>query len=137
MLNVRITQNYAIESDKAALNFVVKERRTVDPTKAPGYKADPNAPAPVLSERWVDAAYFPVATEGLRLTLDYVRLRAVLADDITDLAELAGALQTQTAAITSALQAEVGGSWPEICVVKAQNQRENSAPDAAGVLAEG
>lgn len=117
-LNAQITPTYTLVSDDAARNFIVKERRTVDPTKAPGYKADPNAPAPAMSERWVDAAYYPVNTEGLRGALDYVRFKASVSADTASLAEFIALLQAETLRITSALERAIGGEWPEISVVK-------------------
>ena len=126
MLNVRLTQNYAIESDKAALNFVVKERKLVDPTRAPGYKAEPGVETPPLSERWADAAYFPVTTEGLRAALDYVRFKSALSADHTSLGGFVTELRTETERMTSAFERAIGGNWPEISVVK-----------GSGVVAEG
>ncbi|MNM98523.1 hypothetical protein D3C81_1110550 [compost metagenome] len=118
MLNVRLTQDYAIESDKAALNFVVKERKLVDPTRAPGYKAEPGADTPPLSERWADAAYFPVTTEGLRAALDYVRFKSALSAEHTSLSGFVTELRAETERMADALERAVGGIWPEIIVRK-------------------
>ncbi|NGM81268.1 hypothetical protein G5B47_02445 [Paenibacillus sp. 7124] len=135
-LNAQITPNYAIVSDDAARNFIVKERRTVDPTKAPSYKAVEGAPAPALSERWVDAAYYPVSTEGLRGALDYVRFKSAVGADATSIAEFIALLQAETLRITSALESAVD-TWPEIRVETALKQRAISVDKLGGVLAEG
>lgn len=130
MFNAQLTQDYAIQSDAAAQNFVVKRRRIVDPTRAPGYKPDPNAPAPELSERWEDAAYYPVNTDGLRAALDYVRFRAAVDADTTSLAEFIAALRAETLRVTTAMSAAVD-TWPEVTVNIAGKRREISADTAA------
>lgn len=130
MFNAQLTQDYAIQSDATAQNFVVKRRRIVDPTRAPGYKPDPAAPAPELSERWEDAAYYPVNTDGLRAALDYVRFRAAVDADTTTLAEFIAALRAETSAIEAALDSRLP-YWPEVTVELTGKRREISADTAA------
>ncbi|WP_342439273.1 hypothetical protein NSS79_10370 [Paenibacillus sp. FSL L8-0436] len=136
MLNAQLTPDYAIQSDANAQNFVVKRRRIVDPTQAPGYKAVQGAPAPVKREVWDDVAYFPVNSDGLRAALDYVRFKASVSADTTSLSEFTARLRAETFRITSALHTSAH-SWPDVTVEIAGKRRAISGDVAAGVLAEG
>ena len=136
MLNVQLTKDYVLLSDDKALNFIVKERRTVDPTKAPGYKAVAGAPTPPTTEKYVDVAYYPVNTEGLRAALDYVRFKAAVNADTASLAELMAALRTETFAIEAALDSKLP-YWPDVRVEIAGKQRAINPDDAAQGLAVG
>jgi hypothetical protein len=136
MFNAQLTPDYAIQSDASANNFVVKRRRTVDPTQAPGYKADPNVPIPPKREVWDDVAYYPVNAVGLRAALDYVRFNAAVSADTGSLAEFTTLLQAETSRITTAMGAAVD-TWPDVTVEIAGKRRGNSGVEAAGVLAEG
>ncbi|MEK5395953.1 hypothetical protein [Paenibacillus sp. FSL K6-2859] len=143
MLNVKLTPAYTLVSDDKALNFIVKERRTVDPTKAPGYKAVAGVEAPPMTEKYVDVAYYPVNSEGLRAALDYVRFKSAVAEDTARLSEFMAVLRAETQRITTSMSAAVG-TWPEINVGNAQRDafgasksREISTDSAGGVLAEG
>lgn len=130
MLNAQLTPDYAIQSDANAQNFVIKRRRIVDPTQAPGYKAVQGAPAPVKREVWDDDKWYPVNTDGLRAALDYVRFKAAVSADTASLAEFITILQAETLRRTSALEAAVD-TWPEVTVVLASKQRSISPEDAA------
>lgn len=136
MFNAQLTPDYAIQSDANANNFVVKRRRIVDPTQAPGYKADLNAPTPPKREVWDDVAYYPVNTLGLRAALDYVRFNAAVSADTGSLAEFIALLQTETSRITTTMSAAVD-TWPDVTVEIAGKRRGNSGDEASGVLAEG
>lgn len=117
MFNAQITPDYAIQSDSAAQNFVVKRRRTVDPTQAPGYKHVEGNAVPPKRDVWEDAAYYPVNTGGLRAALDYVRFQAVVSADSGSLAEFIAALQAETLAIVAALDSRLP-YWPDVKVTK-------------------
>lgn len=130
MFNAQLTPDYAIQSDANAQNFVIKRRRTVDPTQAPGYKAVEGAEPPAKREVWDDVAYYPVSTDGLRAALDYVRFKSAVAADTGSLAEFIARLRSETIRITSAMQTSVH-SWPDVTVEIAQKKREISPEDAA------
>lgn len=130
MLNAQLTPDYAIQSDGSAQNFVIKRRRTVDPTQAPGYKAVQGAPAPAKREVWDDVAYYPVSTGGLRAALDYVRFKAAVNVDTASLAEFITLLQAETLRMTSALE-EAVDTWPEIHVEITGKTRAIIPEDAA------
>ncbi|MEC0167921.1 hypothetical protein [Paenibacillus graminis] len=130
MLNAQLTPDYAIQSDAAAQNFVVKRRRIVDPTQAPGYKAVEGAEPPQKREVWDDAAYFPVNSGGLRAALDYVRFKAAVNADTGSLADFITLLQAETQRITTAISDAVD-TWPDITVEIAGKKREISADMAA------
>lgn len=130
MFNAQLTPDYAIQSDSSAQNFVIKRRRIVDPTQAPGYKAVEGAPPPVKREVWDDAAYYPVNTLGLRAALDYVRFHAAVSADTTSLADFMAALHTETLAMEAALDSKLP-YWPDVSVELAQKSRAISPDDAA------
>ncbi|WP_340028929.1 hypothetical protein MHB71_04760 [Paenibacillus sp. FSL H7-0940] len=109
--NVKITQNYALKTDDR--NFVVMQRKIVDPTKAPGYKAVEGAEPPALKERWDEIAYYPLTTAGLTALIDSVRLREATDSEISSLADLAYVINETTTEIIAAVNA---GLSPEFSV---------------------
>ncbi|WP_342480470.1 hypothetical protein NST07_25995 [Paenibacillus sp. FSL L8-0340] len=117
MLNAQLTPDYVIQSDANAQNFVIKRRRIVDPTQAPGYKAVEGVEPPAKREVWDDAAYYPVNTDGLRAALDYVRFHAAVSADTGSLSEFITLLQTETLAIEAALDSRLP-YWPDVTVTK-------------------
>lgn len=104
-MNVQLTANYALRSD--GTQFIVSQRKIVDPTKAPGYKAVVGAPAPELRERWDDVAYYPLNAAGLHVALDSVRVRSAVAaaDSAETIAEFMAALSAETAELVTAINA--------------------------------
>lgn len=109
--HVKITANYALKTD--AHNFIVLQRKLVDPTKAPGYKPDPDAPAPALRERWDEIAYYPLTSANLAALIDNVRLREATDSEYASIADLAQAIRETTAEIIAAVNA---GLSPEFSV---------------------
>lgn len=109
--NVKITQNYALKSDDR--NFIVIQRKIVDPTKAPGYKAVEGAEPPALKERWDEIAYYPLTSAGLTALIDNVRLREATYSEISSLADLAYVINETTTEIIAAVNA---GLSPEFSV---------------------
>jgi hypothetical protein len=109
--NVKITQNYALKTDDR--NFIVLQRKIVDPTKAPGYKPDPDATPPALRERWDEIAYYPLTTAGLTALIDSVRMRTATEFEVTNLTELGAAIRETTTVIVAAVNA---GLSPEFSV---------------------
>jgi hypothetical protein len=109
--NVKITQNYALKTD--AHNFIVLQRKLVDPTKAPGYKAVEGAEPPPIRERWDEIGYYPLTTAGLTALIDSVRIRTAAEFDVTNLTELGAAIRETTAVILTAVNA---GLSPEFTV---------------------
>lgn len=101
--NVKITANYALKSDDR--NFIVLQRKIVDPTKAPGYKREPHQPIPELRERWDEIAYYPLTTAGLTAFIEHVRMREATERDVANLAELGAAFRETTAEIIAAVNA--------------------------------
>ncbi|MDH2332444.1 hypothetical protein [Paenibacillus polymyxa] len=102
-MNVQLTANYALRSD--GTQFIVSQRKIVDPTKAPGYKAVEGGPAPELRERWDDVAYYPLTSGGLTSLLDSVRMRTVATSDASSLAEIGELLRQTTQELASAINA--------------------------------
>ncbi|MEK3836511.1 hypothetical protein [Paenibacillus sp. FSL R7-0128] len=136
MFNAQLTPDYAIQSDASAQNFVIKRRRIVDPTQAPGYKTVEGEPTPAKREVWDDAAYYPVNTDGLRAALDYVRFKAAVSADTASLAEFMAILQAETQRITTAMISAVN-TWPDVTVEVVGKRRAKSGVETGGVLAEG
>ncbi|WP_419884882.1 hypothetical protein [Paenibacillus sp. B-A-8] len=129
MFNAQLTPDYAIQSDANANNFVIKRRRIVDPTQAPGYKHIEGAEPPAKREVWDDVAYYPVNAGGLRAALDYVRFHAAVSADTASLTDFMAALQTETQRITTVMSAVVD-TWPKVSVVLTLKSRGNSPEDA-------
>ncbi|MMZ45538.1 hypothetical protein D1872_71390 [compost metagenome] len=102
-MNVQLTVNFTLRSD--GTQFIVSQRKIVDPTKAPGYKAVEGAPAPELRERWDDVGYYPLTSGGLTALLDSVRMRTVAASGASSLAEIGGLLRTTTQGLVDAINA--------------------------------
>ncbi|WDI03969.1 hypothetical protein PUW25_08475 [Paenibacillus urinalis] len=87
---IQLNENFRLTADSA--QFIVKQRKLVDPTKAPGYKPEENASTPELKERWDDAAYYPLTSAGLTAALDRVRMKSAALSNATTLTELMAAL---------------------------------------------
>lgn len=109
--NVKITQNYALKTDDR--NFIVMQRKIVDPTKAPGYKAVEGAEPPALKERWDETAYYPLTSAGLTALIDSVRMRTVADSDAASLSHMVVIIAETTAEIIAAVNA---GLSPEFSV---------------------
>ncbi|WP_427050444.1 hypothetical protein [Paenibacillus sp. TC-CSREp1] len=109
--NVKITANYALKTDDR--NFIVLQRKLVDPTKAPGYKPVEGAEPPPIRERWDEVAFYPLTTAGLTALIDSVRMRTVAEADVTNLAQMIVAFRETTAEIIAAINA---GLSPEFSV---------------------
>lgn len=103
-LNVQITPDFRLTADDR--NFIVKERRLVDPTLAPNWKAR-LAADPTLSseprEVWEDAGYYGFTTNGLAAALDSVRVKQAAKNGAESLAELTAQLSSESARIITAL----------------------------------
>lgn len=110
-LNVPLNENFRLTADSA--QFIVKQRKLVDPTKAPGYRPEENASTPELKERWDDAGYYPLTSAGLTAALDRVRMKSAALSDATTLTELMAALSAETERLVSAINA---AKLPEITV---------------------
>ncbi|MGG1641810.1 hypothetical protein ACIFQM_11050 [Paenibacillus sp. NRS-1782] len=104
-MNVQLTANFALRSD--GTQFIVSQRKIVDPTKAPGYKAVEGAPDPELRERWDDVGYYPLTSGGLVALLDSVRLRSTVAaaESAETLAEFMAVLSAETDALVATIRA--------------------------------
>ncbi|WP_339273816.1 hypothetical protein MKY59_21725 [Paenibacillus sp. FSL W8-0426] len=109
--NVKITQDYGIRSD--GTQFILTQRKLVDPTKAPGYKAQEGEAPPPIREEWTDIAWYSHSTAGLTALIDRLRMRVVSEFEPASLAELSAALRETTAVIVAAIN---GGLSPEITV---------------------
>ncbi|WP_418041065.1 hypothetical protein [Paenibacillus xylanilyticus] len=101
--HVKITQTYALKTD--AHNFIVLQRKLVDPTKAPGYKPVEGVEPPALRERWDEIGYYPLTTAGLTALIDSVRMRTATEYNAENLTELGAAIRYATAEIIAAVNA--------------------------------
>lgn len=111
MINVTLTPDFRLTTD--GTQFIVKERKFVDPTLAPNW-AKRKAENPQLSseprETWIDAGYYGYTPAGLVAALNSVRMKAAAHGNAETLAEFIAELSAQTDAIVGALQA--GGLRP-------------------------
>lgn len=104
MINVQLTQDYRLTTD--GTQFIVKERRLVDPTQAPNWKAriakDPTLdPSP--REVWEDAGYYGYTPAGLTAALDSVRIKAAARGEAETLADFISDLAAESERIVAAL----------------------------------
>ncbi|CAM2955376.1 hypothetical protein PASE110613_09430 [Paenibacillus sediminis] len=104
-MNVKLTQDYALTSNE--LNFIVRERYIVDPTRAPGYKAPEDGSIPETREKWRDAGYYPLTSAGLTALIDSVRMRTVARSDAASLAELRDVVRAATNEMVAAINGEL------------------------------
>lgn len=106
MINVKLTEDFTLTTD--GTQFIVKERKLVDPTLAPNW-AKRKAENPQLSsaprETWVDAGYYGLTPSGLVAALNSVRIRAAACSDAETLVQFIAELEAQTDSIVAALQA--------------------------------
>ena len=103
-LNVTLTPDFRLTADER--NFIVKERRLVDPTLAPNWRArlaaDPTL-SPEPREVWEDAGYYGFTTNGLVAALNTVRIRAAVRSDAETLEEFMSQLSAESERIVEAL----------------------------------
>ncbi|WP_147273826.1 hypothetical protein [Fontibacillus phaseoli] len=103
-MNVQLTPDFRLTADDR--NFIVKERRLVDPTLAPNWKAR-LAANPTLDpsprEVWEDAGYYGYTPAGLTAALGTVRIKAAASGNAETLAEFMAQLAAETERIVAAL----------------------------------
>jgi hypothetical protein len=101
-LNVQLNANFRLTADDR--NFIVLERRLVDPAKAPGYKApaDGSAPPPIR-ETYGNERYYPLSFDGLVAALNHVRIKSSTLAEAETLAELIAQMSAETDAILAAI----------------------------------
>ncbi|MEC0328759.1 hypothetical protein P4H42_03860 [Paenibacillus macerans] len=111
MINISLTQDFRLTADDR--NFIVKERRMVDPTLAPNWKArvakDPTLD-PTPREVWEDAGWYSYTPAGLVAALESVRIKAAARGNAETLEEFVAELAAQSKRIADALEA--GGLRP-------------------------
>jgi len=109
MLNVSITQNYRITTDETerapATQFILQRRHIVDPTKAPGYKAEEGAPAPATSEEWRNAGYYSLNANGLAAAVKSAILRDTDVSQAQTIGEALRIYATATDKLTDVINA--------------------------------
>ncbi|WP_018755148.1 hypothetical protein [Paenibacillus terrigena] len=103
-MNVQLTEKYRIKSD--GMQFIVEERRIVDPTKAPNWSRiiadNPNADA-TPREVWRDIAYYGISVNSLILAIEYVILKTGITGRPKSLADLIGTLRSVSESIHTAM----------------------------------
>lgn len=105
-LNVILTPDFRLTADDR--NFIVKERRLVDPTLAPNWKARLAADPSLSSEPrevWEDAGYYGFTAAGLAAALDSVRIKAAVRGGAETLAEFMAQLAAESDRIVAAMSA--------------------------------
>ncbi|MCT2195191.1 hypothetical protein M3G15_08560 [Paenibacillus sp. p3-SID1389] len=103
-INVSLTPDYRLTTD--GTQFIVKERKLVDPTLAPNWKARKAAKPdldPTPRETWIDAGYYGLTTNGLAAALDSVRVKQAVRSNAETLAEFASELAAESERIVEAL----------------------------------
>lgn len=100
-LNVQLNANFRLTADDR--NFIVLERKLVDPTKAPGYKAVEGAAPPPVRETYGDPQFYPLSSRGLAAALEHVRVKSVVLSGAGSLAALIAQISAETDAILAAI----------------------------------
>lgn len=101
-LIVPLTQDYRLAADDR--NYVVQRRRTVDPTKAPGYVQRADSPAPATRTVWEDAGYYPLNNDGLAAAIQAVAHKSISArSEAVSFAEYVAELKGEYAALKEAI----------------------------------
>lgn len=115
-LNVNVNENYRLTTDATdrspATQFILQRRHIVDPTAAPGYKAEEHATPPPLRETWKDIGYYPLNDAGLIAATKTAILRNTNVSSAETLAEAlrmySDAVDEMTRVISDALTIKVG-----------------------------
>lgn len=102
-LNVSITENYRLCSDGA--QFILRKLHFVDPTRAPGYKAQEGAEAPQLREDWRDDCYYPLTPAGLSFAIQTAILRGTDVENAKSVGEALQLYQVETQRIVRNIDA--------------------------------
>ncbi|MNV36839.1 hypothetical protein D3C71_1283320 [compost metagenome] len=102
-LNVPLNANYHLTSD--GTQFIVRERKLVDPTKAPGYKAEEGAPTPELTERWENAGYYSLSSAGLTAALNRAIIASASASSHESLADFIAEVLAENRRLADAVSA--------------------------------
>lgn len=110
-LNIQVNDNFRLTSDDA--QFIVLERRLIDPTRAPGYKAPDDGSVPELRETYDNPRYYTYSSVGLVTALNYVRIKSAGLSNATTLTELMTVLREESERIVNAINA---AGLPEISV---------------------
>lgn len=100
-LNAIVTENYRITTD--GTQFILQRRHIVDPTKAPGYKAEEGAPAPKTSEEWRNTAFYSLNATGLAAAVKSAILRDIDVSQAQTIAEALRLYAEETARIRRAI----------------------------------
>ncbi|MFW5434283.1 hypothetical protein [Paenibacillus apiarius] len=106
MFNVSITPNYRLTSDGS--QFILKERRTVDPTKAPNWaKLAAQGADPTPREDWKDVGYYGLNEKGVSSAIMFVIMRTVVASDAENLRDFSRLLRETSESIRGAIEAQI------------------------------
>jgi len=107
-MNVQLTEKYRIKSD--GTQFIVEERRTVDPTKAPNWSRivaeNPDADDQPREE-WRGIAYYGIGVNSLILAIEYVILKTGITGRPKSLAELIATLRSVSESIHTAMTSAI------------------------------
>ncbi|MEW9698020.1 hypothetical protein [Paenibacillus sp. SI8] len=89
---INLTPDYRLTTD-GDRNFILERHHTVDPAKAPGYKAQEGAAPPPVRDEWRPDAYYGFTAVGLAAAISTVSVRSAwgntetIADYIEAIAE--------------------------------------------------
>jgi len=107
-----MTKSNAIIPINARYGFAVSEREytlhrliTVDPTKAPGYKAEPGGAAPTTREEWrLDDRWYSLGVSGMSAMLAYVATVTVNDAEHSGVGAYLTAVKSELAALRAAIE---------------------------------
>ncbi|MCR8843144.1 hypothetical protein NQ117_05580 [Paenibacillus sp. SC116] len=105
-LNVSLTQDYRLTSDGS--QFILQERRTVDPTKSPNWtKLAANGADPSIREEWRDIGFYGFTAKGLSAAVVNVTMRIAAQSDAEDLREFIDVINRTSKTITDGVESQI------------------------------
>ena len=105
-LSVMMTEDYRLTSD--GTQFIVQERKLVDPTKAPNWGAlKARGVDPTIREEWKDIGYFSMNPKGIGAAFNFVLAKTAAVSDAQNLREFSAIIRETSERITDALEAQI------------------------------
>lgn len=105
-LSVMMTEDYRLTSD--GTQFIVQERKLVDPTKAPNWETlKARGVDPSIREEWKDIGYFSMNPKGIGAAFNFVLAKTIAVSDAQNLREYSAVIRETSNRITDALEAQI------------------------------
>ena len=105
---IRVTDDYGLRLEDTC--YALYRLATVDPTRAPGYKAVMDDPAPEVRREWKPAyKYYTRSATGLAAAVQEIVISSVDTDKMYNIATYVNALAAEVKRITQMLESALKG----------------------------